>query len=172
MSAADDTSYGYGLFMNTNRGVRQLWHEGSMTGYVASILFVPEQHFALIILGNTNNVVLSKTQEKALELMLPLKPKEIEKPRMTQTITNAEMSAITGTYSQPNRFKIEIFIRDGKLFIREFNQEMLLNKIGENRYSFQFPQAGQPLEIYIKPTEAAKNGFVHQYVWAFKKISN
>lgn len=26
LSAADDTSYGYGMFMNTNRGVRRLWH--------------------------------------------------------------------------------------------------------------------------------------------------
>ena len=47
-----------------------------MTGFTASVLFVSEQRFAVIVLVNTNNVVLSKTQEKALEISLKLKPKE------------------------------------------------------------------------------------------------
>lgn len=170
LSAADDSSYGYGLFTNTRRGVRVFWHDGSMTGYVASMLFVPEQKFAVIILGNTNNVVLSKTQEKAMETMLSLKPKEASESKTILPMTEAEMQKVVGTYSQPNRFKIEIFVKDGKLFIREFNQELPLTKIGENRFSFQFPNAPQPLEIYIQPTEKGKSGFVHQYVWAFRKM--
>lgn len=170
LSASDDTNYGYGLFMNTNRGVRRLWHDGSMTGYVALLSFVPEQHLAVIILGNSNNVVLAKTQEKALEIMLSLKAREEAKPKPTRAMTEAEMSSYVGTYTQPNRFKIEISIKDGKLFVKEFNQEMPLNKIGENRFSFQFLQAKQPVEIYVKPAVGGKSGFVHQYVRAFKKI--
>lgn len=170
LSVADDSSYGYGLFMNTRRGVRVVWHDGSMTGYVASLLLVPEQKFAVIILGNTNNVVLNKTQEKAMETISSLKPKEEPKPKQSQPLTEAEMQKLVGTYSQPNRFKIEIFIKDGKLYIREFNQEMILSKIGENRFSFQFQVAKQTVEIYIQPAERGKPAFVHQYVWAFKKM--
>jgi CubicO group peptidase (beta-lactamase class C family) len=170
LSATDDTSYGYGLFMNTNRGVRRVWHDGSMTGYTASLLFVPEQRFAVIILSNTNNVVLNKTQEKAMELSLTLKQKEDLKSKILPAPTETAIKQYVGTYTQPNRFKIEIFTREGKLFIKEFNQEMLLTKIGENRFSFQFPQAMQPLEIYIQPEKDGKPSFVHQYVWAFKKI--
>ena len=170
LSAADNTSYGNGLFMNTRRGVRAVWHDGSMTGYVASLLFVPEQRFAVIILGNTNNVALDRTQEKAMELMLSLKPKEQAKPKTYMSLTEEEMKKLVGVYNQPKRFKIEIFIKQGKLFIKEFNQEMPLNRIGENRFSFQFPQAPQPLEIYVQPAANGKNGFVHQYVWAFKKM--
>lgn len=170
LSAADDSSYGYGLFTNTNRGVRRFWHDGSMTGYAASILFVPEKRFAIVILGNTNNVVFNKTQEKALEMFLPLKPQTSLPEAKAMPMTAAEMARYVGIYAQPKRFQIEIYIKDGKLLIKEFNQEMRLEKIGENRFRFQFPQAAQPLEIFIKPEADGKNGFVHQYVWAFKKL--
>lgn len=170
LSATDDTSYGYGLFMNTNRGVKQIWHDGTMTGYVALLKFVPEQKFALIILGNTNNIGLTKTHDKALEMMLKLQPKAEFKVKPTLPMTEAEMQKYVGTYSQPNRWNSDVFIKDGKLFIRQFNQELQLSKIGENRFSFQFPNAPRPLEIFIQPAENDQTGFLHQYVWAFKKI--
>ena len=105
-----------------------------------------------------------------METISSLKPKEEPKPKQSQPLTEAEMQKLVGTYSQPNRFKIEIFIKDGKLYIREFNQEMILSKIGENRFSFQFQVAKQTVEIYIQPAERGKPAFVHQYVWAFKKM--
>ncbi len=170
LSAADDSSYGYGLFMNTSRGVRQVWHDGSMTGYVAQIKFIPEQRVAVIILGNTNNIVLNKTQERALELTANLQPAEETKLKNALPMTAAEMQDYVGTYNQPNRWKIEILVKENKLFIRELNQELPLTKIGENRFSLQFPNAPRPLEIYIQPARNGKSGFVQQYVWAFRKI--
>ena len=170
LSAADDTSYGYGLFMNTDRGVRQIWHDGTMTGYVALMKFIPEQKFALIILGNTNNIGFIKTHDKALEMFVNLKSKEDFKAKPALPMSEVEMKKYTGSYSQPNRWTSEVFIRDGKLFIKQFNRELELTKIGENRFSFQFPNAPRPLEIFIQPEENGRSGFLHQYVWAFKKI--
>jgi CubicO group peptidase (beta-lactamase class C family) len=169
LSAADDTSYGYGLFMNHYRGVRQLWHDGSMTGYTASMLMVPEQRFAIIILCNADGVALDKTREKAMELMLPLAPKEVAKPDIPQPISISEMEKYVGSYEQPNRFKIEIVVKEGRLFIKEFNSEMPLIKIGENRFIFRFPQGEKSVEIFIKLEKDGKPRFIHQYVWAFKR---
>lgn len=125
---------------------------------------------AIIILGNSNNVVLSKTQEKILELMLPLKPKENSPVKKSLPMTEGEMASYAGIYNQPNRFKIEVYTRDGNLFIKEFNKEMPLSKTGENKFSFQFPGAPQLIEIYMRAARGAQAGFIHQYVWAFKKI--
>jgi CubicO group peptidase (beta-lactamase class C family) len=171
LSEADDTSYGYGLFMNHHRGVRQVWHEGSMTGYVGSMLMSPEHHFAVIILCNADGAQLDKTQAKALELMLPLQPEEALNLKTPLSMSAAERQAYVGMYEQPNRFKIEVLVKDNKLFIKEFNTEMPLTKIGENRFSFQFPQASKPLEIYMKPGRDGKPRYIHQYVWAFKRVS-
>lgn len=169
LSAPDDTSYGYGLFMNHHRGVRQLWHDGSMTGYTASMLMVPERRFAVIVLCNGDGVALDKTREKAMELMLPLAPKDVAKPGTPQPMSASEMEKYVGRYEQPNRFKIEIVVKEGRLFIREFNSEMPLIKISENRFAFRFPQGENSVEIFIRPGKDGEPRFIHQYVWAFKR---
>ena len=169
LSAEDDTSYGYGLFMNHYRGVRQLWHEGSMTGYVGSMLLAPVHHFAVIVLCNANGVLLDKTQEKAMELVLPLTKQEALRPKTPLPMSESEMQGYVGIYEQPNRFRIEVLVRNGGLFIKEFNNEMPLMKIGENRFSFKFPQADRAQEIYIKVGKDGRPIFIHQYVWAFKR---
>lgn len=170
LSAGDGTSYGYGLFMNRQRGVLRVWHDGSMTGYVGTMLMVPEQSFGVVILCNRDGGQLERTQEKIMELMLPLAPKEDFKAQAAQPLSDAEMKRYIGTYEQPNRFKIEILIKEGKLFIKEFNNEMLLTKIGENRFAFNFPRAERPVEVYMKLGRDGRPRFLHQFVWAFKRL--
>jgi CubicO group peptidase (beta-lactamase class C family) len=170
LSATDDTSYGYGLFTNHYRGVQRLWHEGSMTGYVGSLLMVPAQKFAVIILCNGDGVRLNKTEERAMEMMLRLAPKEELRPQTSQPMSESEMREYVGVYEQPNRFRIEVMIKENKLFLKEFNNEMALTKIGENRFAFQFPGADRSTEVFIRIGRDGKPAFIHQYVWAFKKI--
>jgi CubicO group peptidase (beta-lactamase class C family) len=170
-SAGDGTGYGYGLFMNRERGVRRVWHDGSMTGYVGTMLMVPEHRFGVVILCNRDGGQLERTQEKVLELMLPLAPKEDFKASAAQPLSDAEMKRYVGTYEQPNRFKIEILIKEGKLFIKEFNNEMPLTKIGENRFAFNLPRAERPIEVYFKLGRDDKPRFLHQFVWAFKRLN-
>ena len=170
LSAADDTGYGYGLFTNHYRGVRRVWHEGAMTGYVGSMMMVPEQRFAVIILCNGDGVRLNKTEERAMEMMLRLAPKEDSGPPPSQPMSESEMKKYVGVYEQPNRFKIEVLIKENKLFVKEFNNEMAVTKIGENRFAFQLPGANRSTEIFIKIGSDGKPAFIHQYVWAFKKI--
>jgi CubicO group peptidase (beta-lactamase class C family) len=38
---------------------------------------------------------------------------------------------------------------EGRLFIKEFNTEIALDRIGENRFAFRFPRALRPLEVFI-----------------------
>ena len=169
LSAADETSYGYGLFMNNSRGVRQIWHDGSMTGYAATMTLVPEHRFAVITLSNTDGVVLSKTRERAMELMLPLAPKQEPQLKTPQPMDEVEMKKYAGIYNQPKRWKIEVLVKEGKLFIKQFNREMPLSKIGENRFSFQFPAPNTTQEIEFKIGKDGKPILLHQYVWAFKR---
>ena len=106
-----------------------------------------------------------------MEVMLPLKSKLINTPAPSQPLTQEEMNFYAGQYFQPNRFRIEILIKNQQLFIKELGQEMPLTKIGEHRFSFQFPLAPQPWEIYIQPGKDGKPLAAHQYVWGFKKIA-
>jgi hypothetical protein len=125
----------------------------------------------VIMLTNKEGAGLGKTQEKAMELLLPLAAKEEIKPLSAQSLNEAEMNRYTGTYSNPNRWQIEILVKEGKLFIKEFGLELPLTKIGEQRFSFALPGRSQPEEIVIRPGTDGKAATVHQYVWAFKRLS-
>lgn len=163
--------YGYCLFMNQQRGVSRVWHDGSMPGFFASMMMVPKYRFAVIMLTNKEGAGLGKTQEKAMELLLPLTVKEEIKPHSAQSMNEAEMNKYTGTYSNPNRWQIDVVVKEGRLFIKEFGLELPLTKIGEQRFSFALPGRSQPEEIVIRPSVDGKAVILHQYVWAFKRLT-
>jgi CubicO group peptidase (beta-lactamase class C family) len=165
------TQYGYCLFMNQQRGVNRVWHEGSMPGFFASLMVVPKHRFAVIMLTNKEGAGLGKTQEKAMELLLPLTAKEERKLRLVQSMDEAEMSRYTGIYSNPNRWQTEILVKEGKLFIKEFGLELPLAKIADHRFSFALPGRSQAEEIVIRPGTDGKPATLHQYVWAFRRMS-
>jgi CubicO group peptidase (beta-lactamase class C family) len=164
------THYGYCLFMNRLRGVSRVWHDGSMPGYFASLMMVPEHRFAVIMLTNKEGAGLSKTQEKAMELLLPLKPKEEVRGQTAQALSAAEMSRYAGTYSNPNRWQIEVLVKDGGLFIKEFGLQLRLTRIGEQRFSFALPGRAAPEEIVFRFGADGRPATLHQYVWAFKRL--
>ena len=66
-------SYGYGLRIREERGVRVLEHNGNRLGYGSLIRMVPEHRFAVIILANKTGATFRRTADKALELLLPSK---------------------------------------------------------------------------------------------------
>jgi hypothetical protein len=134
------------------------------------MLLVPKQKVAVLIMSNTDGVVLEKTRDKALEIMINPAPAPKPVPAAAKPLAGGEMARYTGRYSQPKRFDIEVFIRDGKLFIKEFGHELPLTFLGNNRFSFQLPGAERPEEIFILPQSAANPGFLSQDIWAFKRI--
>ena len=105
-----------------------------------------------------------------MELMLPLARNEELQPKTRLPMSESEMKKYVGIYEQPNRFRIEVLVKEGGLFIKKFNNEMPLTRIGENKFSFKFPQADKPLEIFIKLGKDGQPQFIHQYVWAFKRL--
>lgn len=171
LSSREVISYGYGIFIDERRGFRTFWHDGSSAGYTASMLLVPKQKVAVLIMSNTDAVVLEKTRDKALEIMINPAPGPKPPPAAGRPLAASEMAKYAGKYSQPKRFDIEIFTRDGKLFIKENGAELPLTFLGNNRFIFQSPGAERPEEVFILPHTAENPGFLHRNVWAFKKIN-
>jgi CubicO group peptidase (beta-lactamase class C family) len=91
--------YGFGLFMNAeNRGVRQVWHDGTMTGYRASLRMLPDQRVSVVTLTNGEGGSLEETAARALGLLAPLAPKADPPARATIDMTAAEMESYVGLY--------------------------------------------------------------------------
>jgi CubicO group peptidase (beta-lactamase class C family) len=126
-----DRHYGYGLMSGELRGVPVAEHTGSRSGYGSLIRFLPEQKAAVIILTNRTGGQLPRTAELATALLAPLGPKPaISRPE--HPLSAEEIAGLVGTYTN-NRERVELFERDGKLFIRQGQREMSAAKTGPNR---------------------------------------
>ena len=107
LSSREPVSYGFGIFIDEKRGYRTFWHDGSTAGYTASMLLVPKQKVAVLIMSNTDSVVLEKTRDKALEIMISSAPAPKSPPAAAKPLAAGDMAKYTGRYSQPKRFDIE-----------------------------------------------------------------
>jgi CubicO group peptidase (beta-lactamase class C family) len=160
--------YGYGLAIGKNRGVRMVEHGGARSGYGSLIRMAPDHRFAVIILVNRSGGSLSKTAEKAMELMLPLEARVESKPTPV-AMTEAEMARYIGVYGdQPNR--IEIAIKDGKLFLKVLGREAQVNKLGELRFSATLP--GRTEEFALVPGADGKAEFLHVGGRTLRKVQS
>ena len=101
-------------------------YSGSRLGFGSLIRMVPDRRLAVIILGNKTGMHLEKTTEKAMELVLPLTARNEAKGAVA--MSDSEMANYAGLYD--NSHKIELYIRDKKLFLRDENIEMAVTKIG------------------------------------------
>ena len=165
-----NAKYGYGLMISNYRGVRVVEHGGSRSGYGSVIKMAPEHRFAVIVLGNRTGVALNKTAEKAMELMLPLKPKEDDKPKQELPMTAAEMSSYAGKYGQ-REVSFEILLKDGKLFLKQGPNEMRIRKIGENRFSAAPTDNSRSMEFALVAGADGKAEYFHTGLRAAKRIS-
>jgi len=164
----DEMRYGYGLMSGMHRGVKVVQHGGSRSGYGSIIRMAPDKHFAVIVLANRTGSALNKTAEKAMELMLPLTPvqKEDEKPL---AMSATEIESYAGIYSQGEN-KIEIAVREGKLFLKQETQEGPVTKKRANLFSAAMPNGG--FEFTFVLGAGGRVEFLHAGLRSFKKRAN
>jgi CubicO group peptidase (beta-lactamase class C family) len=156
-----DAKYAYGLMIRDYRGVRVIGnveHGDSGSGYGSVIMMVPDHRFALIVLWNRVPNPSDKTAEKAMELMLPLKPREEDKRKQQLPMTAAEMANCTGKYSN-----LEILVKDGALFLKQGRNVIPIRKIGENLFSVT------GLQFALVPGADGKPEYFHPLLRAEKR---
>lgn len=155
--------YGYGLLGYEDRGVKTISHGGASRGYGSTIFFAPEQKIAIIVLANTSGQTLPKSRQKAMEMLLPLKPEETEQPKPAPP-TLEEMKSFVGKYKhEPQTW--EVFIKDGKLFFKEDGKDFELTKIGKNNFSYEQG------EVLFVPNEKGKFEHIFMGLYAARKTS-
>lgn len=127
--------YGYGLLGFESGGVKTVSHGGVSSGYGSTIMFAPDYKLAVIVLANRNGETLPRTRQRAMQLALPLKPDPAEQPR-PQPPDADELKRYAGKYAHaPQTW--EVFVKEGKLFLREDGREFELTKLGRERYGYE-----------------------------------
>jgi CubicO group peptidase (beta-lactamase class C family) len=161
--------YGYGLFREESRGVPVAFHAGTLPGYSAEFRMIPERRAAVLVLSNRSDNRMEKTFTRALDLLLPGVAPPAAEPRRELAMTAEEMQRYVGTYA--NRWSMDIFVRDGRLFLRRFGAELPITRIGDNRFSVQPEGAPQAQEFVIVPGAGGRPEILQMFLWGFRRTS-
>lgn len=71
VSMGKDASYGMGLMMETDHGVRVVHHDGSLSGYRSDVWWLPDQQVGAVILANSDSsgYLVAAFRRRVLELL-------------------------------------------------------------------------------------------------------
>jgi CubicO group peptidase (beta-lactamase class C family) len=161
--------YGYGLFIHDHRGVSVVWHAGLIPGFGALLQMVPARRFAVIVLANRSGSLLNKTAEKAMELMLPLKPKVQARSDQALAVSEAEMSEYVGTYTNKPE-SAELLVKQGRLVLKRADGEFPATKVGDHRFLLVKPSESEAEEFVLVRGADGKPEYLHMGRHALKKV--
>ena len=166
MPGEESVHYGYGLLNFEQRGVRVLMHGGFSRGYGSMIQMMPEQRIAFIVTTNKSGGTLPRTRDKAMELLLPLKPETPEKPKTAGALSAAEIANFSGKYvNGPQTW--EIYIKEGKLFFKNPGGDLALSRTAPYRLSFG---AAMENDLMFVPNARGEIEYVFDGLYSAKKM--
>jgi CubicO group peptidase (beta-lactamase class C family) len=103
-----ESSYGYGLSLSAERGVKWVQHSGSRAGYGSLIRMAPAQQFAVIIVANRTGASMPGLAATISEALLPLEPKP-PVPIAAHPMRVDEMRRYAGVYvNGKSRYVLEV----------------------------------------------------------------
>jgi CubicO group peptidase (beta-lactamase class C family) len=155
--------YGYGVQVSEWRGLREVGHAGSRSGYGSTIRMVPSRRVGVVVLANRTGVGMTRTAEAAIEAVLKLAPEPTSPTQMPMPTSAADLARFTGEYSQGLR-RITIEAKGSELMIRLEGDERVLQKTGD----LEFKAAGARFVFVSGPSGAIT--FLHNGGRSWKKV--
>ena len=135
--AALGRRYGYGLELRTERGVEVVEHTGARLGYGSIVWTVPSRGFAVALMANRSGAIFFESARKAMADALDLPPDPPVPGAAPVAMTADEMKRAAGSYVNSASIRADLFVEDGKLFVRSPanpKKPIEVGKIGEGRY--------------------------------------
>ena len=148
---SEPTSYGFGLELSTDRGIRLLTHGGSRSGYGSSIAMAPDRRAAVIVLANRTGSGMPRTARAAMAVALGREPAPEPPVPPEIPMAQAEMRRYAGAYSQTEKPDIELLVQDDRLVFKQGSSSIPVVKLGDRRFGIVRPGAARPQEFFLVP---------------------
>lgn len=160
-----DSFYAYGLTTFRYRGVEFVAHGGFSRGYGSMIQMAPARKFAVIVLTNKSGETMRRTLNKASELGLDLKPDQPEKRKAPPVLSVAQLAEYVGTYKGSTTW--EVYLKEGKLFVKNEGTEYFLTAKGERKFSFGSENEN---ELVFVAGKSGRIEFVFSELYSAKRV--
>ena len=157
--------YGFGLDVETYRGLNEFGHGGAFNGFGADMVRFPDQRFAVFCLCNISNGELGRLTRQVADIYLAGEFKTssgtavLPEPKVVQ-VSEQELAAVAGSYFNfaNNNFR-RLYVKNGKLIYSRGGSESELAPLGNKRFrmlgvpdqieiSFKSPRPGAPLQMF------------------------
>jgi CubicO group peptidase (beta-lactamase class C family) len=164
LNNGEKIDYGFGLDIETYRGLNEFGHGGANTGFTADMVRFPDQHFTVFCLCNLSSVQSTRLTRQVADIYLAGEFKEQSianglPPKIVQ-VSEQELAAVAGSYFNfaNNNFR-RLYVKNGKLIYSRGGSESELAPLGNNRFtmlgvpdqieiSFKSPRPGAPLQMF------------------------
>jgi CubicO group peptidase (beta-lactamase class C family) len=160
-----DSFYAYGLTTFRYQGIQFVAHGGFSRGYGSMIQMVPARKFAVITLTNKSGETLRQTLNKATEIGLELKEEKPKAPQPAPALSAAEAGEYAGTYKGTTTW--EVYLKEGKLFVKNDGTEYLLTAKGDRKFSFGNANEN---ELAFVPGKNGRIEFVFSELYSAKRV--
>ena len=156
--------YGFGLDVETYRGLNVFGHGGALNGFNADMIRFPDQRFTVFCLCNLSNVESGRLTRQVADVYLAPSFKAESTtngppPKVIQ-VSDQELAAVAGSYFNfaNNNFR-RLYVKNGKLIYSRGGSESELAPLGNKRFlmlgvpdrieiSFKSARAGAPLQMF------------------------
>ena len=122
----------------------------------------PEQRIGVIVQTNRTGASLPRTVAAALALLLPLQPEAPPAAKAALELTAEDLSRHTGVY-QNGAERMEIVVKEHRLFLKRANREAALVKRSTSRYSVG------ATELEMVPGSDGRTGYIEIGTRAFAR---
>jgi CubicO group peptidase (beta-lactamase class C family) len=159
LTSGEKIAYTFGLEPTRYKGLPVIMHGGSIRGFRAQMYRFPEQKFSVICLCNNGSISPTSIIEKVADIYLAdhfkssdtARKESPRDPPKTIQLSENELARFAGVFATPSgEFARRLYVKTGKLWYYEGENEYELAPLGENR----FIMLGVPekIEVVVSPS--------------------
>jgi CubicO group peptidase (beta-lactamase class C family) len=128
------TQYGYGLYIEQDKGFPVLAHGGTIQGYTSAVVMAPSFKTGVVVMANRDGADTSGIADMLLAALLPVRFSAVVPP---PPATGVDLSKFTGKYAN-GASSLEIRTSDGKLSAKTGDEAVPLEPAGADCFTGAF----------------------------------
>lgn len=152
-SSDNKEKYGYGLGIDTIKGIQMLSHGGGIEGFATHVAYFPEKDAAVIILKNVDNLNLFSAPKVARQVLFGW-PLTLPAPRKIAQVNPEIYKNYCGDYELMPGFVMTVRTRENRIFTQATSQpEIEIYPESETKFFVKVVDA----QIEFKKTDDGKS---------------
>ncbi len=125
------TKYGYGLYIEQDKGFQVLAHGGTIQGYTSAVVMAPSFNTGVVVLANRDGADSSGIADKILEALLPVR---FSSTTLSTVVGAGDPSGFAGQYANGAN-SLEIAMSEGKLTAKLGGEAVPMEAVGSDCFS-------------------------------------